>query len=233
MKAPTCLLIVTAFALGCGGPSGYKPTPIVEAPKVDASAITATSILPLKAGTSWTYAMQTQSRPAGLVNAVDGDLSFTIASVEPSPKGQKIVVELKTGDKLSDRQTWLLNDKGLYQLTAGLKDVAFTPMQPLVLFPVKEGDDFRWKGTGLCPDGVVGNMESASHVLGSQQVDTAKGKESGLAITTVTKYSHGKAIGLLQNTNWFKPNVGIVRLKQTLAVPKGAVETTLALKSTQ
>ena len=233
MKAPTCLLIVSAFVVGCGGPSGYKPTPVAESPKVDASAITQSSIMPVKTGMTWVYAMQTQSRPANLVNAVNGDLTFSIAAVDPSPKGQKITVELKTGDKLTDRQTWLLNESGLYQLTAGLKDVAFTPMQPLVLFPVKEGADFKWKGTGLCPDGIVGKMESASHVLGSQLVDTAKGKESGLAIITVTKYSHGKAVGLLQNTNWFKPNVGIVRLKQTLAVPKGAVETTLALKSSQ
>jgi len=231
MNPQTAVIPFLILLAGCGGPTAYKPTPIPEEPPVDAAALTPTSILKLIPGSKALFTMQTQSNPAGLVTPLTGDLAFTITDVQTVANGQKISVELKVGDKVSDLQTWLLNDKGLYQLTAGTKNVPFVPMQPLVLFPVKDGQDFRWKGKGLCPDGVVGDMQSTSHVLGSQSVDTAIGKQAGVAIITVTSYQHGKAKGLLQNTNWFKPNVGIIRLKQTLAVPRGSVETTLALKA--
>jgi len=97
--------------------------------------------------------------------------------------------------------------------------------------PIKDNMKFQWKGSGICPDGNPGEMKVMSEVRGSEPIDTAVGKDTALAVESNTSFKSTKLTALLGITTWYKPGVGIVRLKQALVARGGNVVTTLKLIS--
>jgi hypothetical protein len=223
--------LVGSAVTGCGGPSKYKPTVVPPPAPVSMEEFSATSMIPGKAGSSWTYDFESITQTRAGSNSEQGKMRFTIDAVKDNPKGQILQMSISKNGETMDRQNWQVSDRGLYQLTAGINSSPFTPIQPLLMLPIKDNMKFMWKGKGICPDGNPGTMRVDSEVRGVEMIDTATGKESALAVETNTQFKSTKMKALLAVTTWYKPNVGIVRLKQALQAPGGAVVTTLKLAS--
>lgn len=231
MFAPVAALAVVGAVTGCGGPTQYKPTVVPPPTPVTMEEFTAASIIPAKVGSAWTYDFETITETRVGSNSEQGKMRFSVDGVKDTPKGPILQMSISKNGETMDRQAWQTSDRGLYQLTAGKDNAPFTPIQPLLMLPIKNNMKFSWKGKGICPDGNPGTMRVDSEVRGVEIIDTATGKESALAVETNTQFKSTKLTALLAVTTWYKPNVGIVRLKQALQAPGGAVVTTLKLVS--
>lgn len=226
------LLLVSAAVLlaGCA-PAPYKPTPIPETPPVALGSIDPKTFFPTTAGKEWTYTMDESSNVAAEKSS---NVKLRIADSQDTPGGRAVRVEVSSAGAPIDAWNMVVNDHGVFQKTSGLKDIPYSPMQPLVLLPLKEGQTFDWKGTGICPTGEMGSITSKSQVLGSQAVDIASGRMSGIAVETDEQFTTPKAKGTMVETVWYRPTVGIIRLKQISKTLLGKrtiqAQTTLMLK---
>jgi len=175
------------------------------------------TLMPFTIGATWIYALETtrtiNGRDAG---GESGTIQFKVAKTVPKSGGTQAVIEVSREGQMTDRQIWLLNSKGLYQVAVGLNSALYTPMQPLVIFPVVENATFAFDGTGPTAVGKIGKMTGSGKILASQGLDTELGRMSGIPVESLSKFTTDNGQGQMENTTWFKPGVGIVRLKQTV-----------------
>ena len=228
---PVAALAIGSTVTGCGGPSKYKPTVVPPPAPITMEEFTASSLLPTKVGNAWTYDFESITQTRAGSNKEQGKMRFSIDGVKDTPKGPVLQMSISKNGETIDRQDWQTSDRGLYQLTAGRENVPFNPIQPLLMLPIKGNMKFSWKGKGICPDGNPGTIRVDSEVRGVETIDTSIGKDSALAVESNTQFQSTKMKALLAVTTWYKPNVGIVRLKQALQAPGGAIVTTLKLVS--
>lgn len=224
-------LVCVSALTGCGGPSTYKPTVVPPPAAITQEQFTESTLIPAKAGNSWNYEFETVTQTRGGNNKEQGKMRFTIDGVKDTPQGQVLQISVSKNGETVDRQDWQVSKRGLYQLTAGVANKPFSPIQPLLMLPIKSNMKFSWKGSGICPDGSPGTMRVDSEVRGVETIDTAVGKDSALAVESNTQFQSSKMKALMGITTWYKPNQGIVRLKQALVAPGGSIVTTLKLVS--
>ncbi|MDX2066108.1 MAG: hypothetical protein SFX74_10225 [Fimbriimonadaceae bacterium] len=217
-----------ALLSGCG-PKEYVPTPVDEPKKIDAAAATPKTVIPLTPGKSWTYRIETVAAGAASAPADKDLMVMQVTGVQDTPKGQLATLEFRRGDKVSDRQQWLVTDKGILQTSAGLSETPYQPGQPLFLFPITPGKEVAWKGTGITPIGKPGKMDYTVISRAPEPVDTGMGKRTGIPVDSVGTFTAGNLKGGYSVTTWFEPNVGIVRLKQGILLSNGSITTTMVL----
>ena len=228
--AGTTLAVLAASMLTACGPSGYKPKLAPEAPVVKLDDANPENLFPFKDGYEWEYNFTSTTRTANNTVPESGRLRIKVVRVEDTPKGKKAELQVEREGVVVDKQVWLSNDKGIYQLAAGEKtSVPYTPMQPFALFPLSANMKFDWKGKGATPLGMPGTIKTTNIVRGPEPVDTGVGRRTGIAIESRTEFTSAKIVGAFVVTTWYQPSVGIIRMKQVLAVPTGAVTTTLTL----
>lgn len=232
--------------VGCnGGSGGYTPKPVTSVPVVTPKEGLDQNYIPIAEGKQWTFVAETvknvvpdptnpklkprQSHPP------DEEVIYKISKVEKVAEGQQVTWEIRVGNQLSDRQVWLVNDSGIYQVVVGLTPKKFTSPQPIVLFPIADHKTFEWHGSGALPDGTLGSNIVKSHVDGMQEVDTEMGRVQGLAITSDLNFATTTGRGTGSSVIWLSPGLGIVRFKQIVGqvVNRTAVSVseTLRLKS--
>ena len=223
---------VLVAGCGSGGGGSYSPKPTK---KVDAAKFTPgqeAQMFPWKVGNQWTYVLE-GVRASGSNQATDAarEITYRLTTLTPSDGGETAVFEITQDGKVVDRQVWQRTAKGLFQVSISVANVAFTPMQPAVVFPIEPGAKFRWTGTGVVPPGDKGTATTNSTVIGPQEIDPERGRMSGIAIETQTQWSSGNLKGVTNSVAWWTPGYGIVRFKQTAMTNKVAVTQLLKLKS--
>lgn len=219
---------------GCGSGGGGSYTP-KQTKKVDPAVVAPgqeANLFPWKVGNQWTYTlegmrMSQQGQQADPVRTI----TYKLTAVAPVEGGEKATFEISQDGAVMDRQVWLRNAKGIFQVSVSPANVPFTPMQPALVFPVKEGAKFKWTGTGVVPGGDQGKSTTESTVVGPQEIDTESGRMSGIAIETQTQWSSGNLKGMTNSVAWWTPGYGIVRFKQTAMANNVAVTQLLKLKS--
>lgn len=217
--------------VGCGGPKEYKPKPVAKVETTTVDALTPENVLPLKEGNRWVYAVTTQTQAGDKSVPEEGELAIEVDRIVEKEGGKLATMRILRDGREVDRQNWLVNAKGLYQTTGIVngREIAFSPPQPLVLFPVKEGETFEWKGKGVCPDGFAGTVRAKNTVTGVMDVDTGLGRKSGVAVESSQDFTSSANKGGMAVTTWYAPNIGILRILQTTVVKRGTVQTTLRL----
>ena len=203
-----CAVLATA-GCGHGGGSAYQPKPV---PKVEAVAVKEgieQNLLPLDEGNQWTYTVSVTAIAGGRRLGGEKEQTFKVAKVEPQGDGKKATFELWLDGKLSDRQVWLVNSKGIFQVATGLDLKPFTSPQPVIFFPVTPGATFDWNGNTPQGASVV-----KSKVLGPQEVDTDSGRVSAIAVSSNSQITTSKGKGSSSSTIWLCPGTGIVRFVQ-------------------
>lgn len=219
----TILVSMAAVALvGCGSGSGtYKPTP-VKAPEIAQLKPGDENIIwPLVKGNTWTYEVSTSQSTGGPQTSTNETVVFEVDRIIPKSTGGYIA-NVKTTVQSTEAkmvQQWEWTPKGLFQRWMGKRDQSFKPAQPAVMFPIKVGDTFRWKGYGPTLISIRGLFNVNSKVLGMQLVDTSMGTMSALCVeqtgTFKTRDLKGLPLtGQINTTSYWTPGVGLVRFNQ-------------------
>jgi hypothetical protein len=213
---PTALASSLLFPIlmGCGArESGYVPVPTKVAP-ISTDVSNGLDLMPLRVGNRWVYSLRSEAyQGPRLLGSTQETVSYRVESVV----GGKARLALERDGRIIDRQVWRADAKGLYQLTAGLNDIPYVPEQPLAIVPIKTGEKFSWSGRGMMADGKTSVGKLTSEILAPQEADTAMGTLSAIPVETHTEWARGKST----NTSWFKPGVGLVRLRQETNSPNG------------
>lgn len=235
------LAAISVVLVGCNGgsSSGYQPKPPQKTTPATVAAGQEATLFPFVKGNQWVYTVEAAVRDQkGLDHNANSELTFTIVDVQPYPQGGQLAsLEITQEGKMVDKQTWLLNDKGLYQVTIGFDDAArnlklrtFTPPQPVIVFPVKPNTKFNWEGTG--PIGAGETTSKLEGTIGENlDVDTAMGKLNAIAIEQKQTWTLNGEDGKMTTNSWWVPKIGLVRLWQQVEGAGSAGITKIQLKS--
>jgi hypothetical protein len=222
------------FAAGCGSSGATSGTSKAAEPIAPATVKPGdeANLFPAVVGNQWTYNAQGTSATTGHSPVEENiEVKFKIAKVDQTADGKSVELEISSGEKVTNRQRWLFTKDGIFLTDTGIVLQPLTPMQPLIKFPVKDGDTYTWTGVG--PFGKVekAKMSSDTVVKGSRLVDTEMGQMSAILVQSNSKVDTGKVKGITEISMWLKPGTGIVRLEQGLGFPGARQLETLRLKS--
>ena len=225
--------VVGMALVGCrrGDSQGnYVPTPVSEPPKAAVEPGKEADLMPLQKGNQWTYAVDVQTQANGRNQGTEVELTWKVVSTQPAGDGVRAVIESQARGGKPQRETWMVNKKGIYQVTAG-GNTAFSTPQPVLIFPAEAGKTFVYQGTGVTPAGPVGKIYSKSTVLSQQQVDTENGTYWAVPVESKTNFAIKQTKGESVGTVWMAPKVGLVRFVQESTVGAARISYTLRLKS--
>ncbi|RYG27217.1 hypothetical protein EON82_00015 [bacterium] len=214
MKRSLIILLLPVL-VGCKSrPGTYTPTPPPKVEPVANRVTKAEEVLPLTIGNTWTYQLKAEEYQG---NKRLGEATQTVLYRVTTVNGNRALLELIQGDNVVDRQSWENRPDGLYQLTTSLKNVPYKPAQIAAPLPLEKGKRFNWVGSGMMPDSSMGAGKAVSEVMEPEPVDTAMGTLSAIPVTTVTTFKTGRC----DNTTWFRPGVGLIRLRQETTTNNG------------
>jgi hypothetical protein len=233
-KTPYIASLLLLAVAGCGGKKNssaeYVPVKPKEIPPASLAPGEEHKILPAKVGNRWRYNVKRATLITGNRVNVDEDFYLEIKSVEDTPNGKKLVLETVKKDVTTERQVWELRKDGLYEISMGI-DKTFTNNPPLlaVPFPLEKGKTFTYKGTGISIFGEGSNINLEGTIVGPDEVDTDAGRVSAFRVETVKNITKGENTAKEETTVWYAPNIGIVRLKQSVKSKNASSDTTIRL----
>lgn len=227
------LALAGALLVGCKKDSAPAPAPNVPEQVATKPATVEpgheAELIPLKTGNSWTYGLQTRVRINGQDQTTTPfDVVFKIINTEKTADGMKVYWTMSRLDKptgtmkVTDKQIWLQNAKGIYQLGVGYPDFKyFSSPQPIIEYPIKSGHSFKWEGEGILNDGSIGKTTITSTILDNQDVDLESGRVNTIPVESMQNFETAKRSGSGISTVFIQPKVGIVRFKQQESVAQG------------
>lgn len=227
-------LAAALLAAGCGSSQGkYQPQPLKPLPPAAVKPGEEANLFPLKVGNQWTYSVESVTRIGAQTGTGRTEMVFKVLAVTPGANGSvaKIEVKTTTPDAKPDIQSWAVNKSGIYQLAVGTPPIPFSPMQPVVMFPVETGRKFSWKGTGLTAGGKLGTSTVDSKVLPQQEVDGDGARYTAIGVDSRGTFSVGTAKGQMASLAFWTPNVGLVRYRHEVAFGNRVEVLTLKLKA--
>lgn len=228
--------LCVALALFCIAGCGDKQANTVpkQAPKVIATEVPAgqeMTLFPMVVGNQWIYNVESALQtPQGSKSATQ-EATFRISEVKPFHDGKTCTLEVIAAGKVTEKSSWSIDSKGIYQNTAGTPPVPYNPPQPVMTFPPKKGSKFTWSGVGKRNVGANGPIKANSTILGPQEVDTDMGRMSAIAVETRATWSDKNVEYQMASTVWWAPGVGIVRYLQVVGSKDGTSSVLLRLKS--
>ena len=215
---------VLALMGGCNQnqATGYVPDIVEVVNAADVAAKKDESILPMARGNQWVYDVEISAMVAGSQQQKRAqELTFRCTNVYSQGDKVHATLEAVTGGLVNERQQWtLVKDKGLFQNSVGDPPNPFVPPQAAIRFPIKEGMEYRWEGTGFIPQGTIGKSKVATKVEKLQEVDTGAGRMQAYPITSIINWATGVAV----QTSWWAPGYGIVRYRQEVRAIESIME---------
>lgn len=231
-RAAAVAALAAAIAAGCGSKEpGYKPKPVAQIPKASVAPGEEATLFPLAVGNQWVFTAKSRFAAGGQAQDTDGELTLRVASVANVANGKQAVIEIIQDGKVNERQIWVQDAKGVFQVRAGRNNVQFSPRIPVIEFPIQEGRTTQWRGTGPVPAGNPGPHAADIKILGVQEVDTDMGRMSAYAVESQSKWTRNNVQGSSVGTTWFAPKIGMVRFRLDLSFGQLRGTQSLALKS--
>lgn len=233
MRVSPYVVAIFAFAVaaGCGSkdePSNPQSGATKQLEPVKIPAGQEATIMPLAVGNQWVYHLANVSG----AGRVDDEITFRVTSITPKGNGSIANVEVTNKTGMHEPQTWVLDDKGFFVTEATSDRHVFNPPQPMVVFPLADGQSFKWTGTGPRPARNPGPSTLEGKLIGSQEVDTAMGTMAGYCVETTTTWTEDGKQGGMVAASWYAPKVGLVRLNRRVVTAQGgASEQTMRLRS--
>lgn len=216
--------------VGCGAKNEAPVVQQEEKPVVVASVTPGqeTTLLPLAKGNEWVYDDEIViTDHQGKSTRREARVTQRVVSISDIPGGKRAIINVFSKDVVVDRQTIDVTAKGMFQIDGGARaKIPYSPLQPMLLFPLKGNEKFTWKGTGPMGHATVENV-----VQGPQEVDTAQGRMSGIAVESKIKFQTDGTQGEALNRAWFAPKVGMIRVVTDVKVNGTLTQETLQLKS--
>ncbi|MCW5942565.1 MAG: hypothetical protein KIS66_10060 [Fimbriimonadaceae bacterium] len=237
----TWTLLAGALLVGCGSGGGgnYKPRPEAKVAPATVAPGDEASLFPFKVGNKWVFEVEGETLTTQAKAMTRSSVTFQVTGIVDGPNGKdatiKVTTEAQNGEKRSTNQKWRVNDKGIFQLLAGVNEIPFNPPQPILPFPAEKGKRVQYKGTGAVATKAAGTLSGYTEVLGPQEVDTGGGRLSAIACQMAGDWSgpddKGKTVkGKFGYMVWFAPKIGPVRIRTELATEGASAYQTLRLK---
>lgn len=182
---------VTALAMtaGCNkGGSSYKPKAEAAVVKANVGADLYKTLMPVKLGNEWTYDGTVTTQMNGARENRDVEIRFVISKVDPFEDGQKFTLDVYVSGEPTEKQTWVLTSKGLFSSSVTSSDTgkevvsAYSPMQPILTLPLKEGAKTTWDGVGFRPGSGFGKSKLDTRYTGLQVVDSKAGSFEAIVV---------------------------------------------------
>lgn len=209
---------------GCGGDKATAK--VSSAPAAPAKPMQSAMVppgqeatyFPFAVGNQWTFeSTLTKVVGAQQIAPVRETLTYSITKVSPAPNGgQYAQFDIFSGSKLVDKQIWMLNKKGLYQIAVGIKLNRFSTPQTLCTFPVKLGNKVNWIGTVTDDQGQRRSIKVTSTLAGEELTDTATTTYNALTIESKGTMTGSNMKTQLAHRLWLVPKVGIARFRQEM-----------------
>lgn len=205
---PSPLFLAIPILAGCRNPApGYVPVAPPKAEPLRGTVATPTEIMPLDVGNQWTYALQTESTRGGKkLSGSEGTVTYRVTQRD----GDRALLLLEQDGKLLEQQDWESSGRGLFMASGTRGRVAYSPPQPIAELPLDAGRSFVWRGHGPLPSGGVGEGSLKGVVRSPENVDTAMGSLQAYPVAIHTDFAKGSS----DNVSWFRPGVGLVRVRQ-------------------
>ena len=201
---------------------GYTPVPEAKVPVVSTKVASPEVLMPLDLGNRWSYALQASTtRGATPVSNLEATVDYLVKE----SSGNRALLVLEQEGEVLERQDWLADARGLYQVSAGKDRVPYSTPQPLALLPLDAGRTFEWKGRGMMGNGEVSQGRANGTVRAAETVDTNLGPMSAIPVFTHTTFAKGNC----DNTSWYRPGVGLVRVRQTTTNATDGTQTVVIL----
>lgn len=234
MKPFLVILVFAPFIIGCGKPD-QKLVPKSVAQTVTISEQNQRSLFPFAEGNSWIYLLEiVRQSPNQPRQSTNEEIEYKVTKVvKESDDMVRATISVIQNGKVMDVQGWSCDKNGIFQNSMKPQPVAYSPKQPVILFPAKTIGEFNWEGSGLTPIGKPGTMKYKYKNDGIQQnVDTEQGSMSALFMQTEGSFKTSDGIdGKLIVNSWFTPGVGLIRFRQVVQVKTVTSSITLRLKS--
>jgi hypothetical protein len=202
------------------------PTPKIEPAKVDPGQ--EATLFPWQVGNQWTY---TYTHEPAAANQRPLEITWRVADLKKVANGTQATIATIRNNTVLLQELWLINDQGIYEVTASDTKHAFSTPQTVISFPVQTGKKFDWEGDGVSSLGGQGHTKSTSTILAPQEVDTDNGTYSAIPVESESDVTQGKLTGRVEGTVWFAPKVGIVKIVQARSVGKKEDSFVLKLKT--
>ena len=237
MKFSVLFTVLGLALVGCGnsGNSGAKPVAkSSEVVEVKVTPQNQLSLFPLVEGNSWTYVMEVSAESVNQPKqSLKTELQYKVTKLtKDSADSARATLAVMQDGKQQDEQEWGYDKNGIYQISAKASKIEFSPKQPVIRFPVKDQDTFKWNGTGQTPVGKLGTMRFAYKEDGMQTVDTEMGQMSAFFVQSGGTFIVNKGIqGQVVMNSWYTPGIGLVRFRQVIYVKGANSSITLRLKS--
>jgi len=215
----TTLLTLTAGAVllalaGCSSKSAYVPKPVAKIPEASVKAGEEASLWPMQVGNQWIYEAETSAQTAQGSGSQKAEVTFKVSKSETSNGVTNAVIDIINDGQTVDQTGWRIDSKGIYQTSSNKLKSAYNPPQPLVTFPITTGKEFSHKGVGPVPMGGIGQQSTEGKVLGPEEIDTAAGRMSAIAVQTTTTFTKDGKSAASVTTLWLVPGKGLVRYRQ-------------------
>lgn len=224
-------------ASGCGESKDTPAQTTTKKPepkKMNLTADNQQTLYPLTEGSSWVYSMELERQMTGK-QAERGQslLEYRVAkSVKEGATATRATVEVYRNDVMEDTQEWYKDNSGVYQVSVGKDKKAYTPPQFIVKFPIKDQEEYTWKGNGTTPVGKRGELNYIFKCEGMMNADTDMGAMHSVFVSSSGSFKAGDGQeGIIATNSWFAQDIGLIRYRQLVKIKGGQSTITLKLKS--
>jgi len=199
---------------GCGSKSGYVPKPAAAIPEATVVAGKESDLWPMAQGNQWIYEAETAAQTTQGSGSQKADITFKVSKSSTSNGVTNAVIDIVNDGQIVDQTGWRIDSTGIYQTASNKLKGVYSPPQTLVKFPIKAGEEFTHKGTGPVPMGGIGQQTTVGKCLGPQNIDTASGRLSAIAIESTTTFTKDGKTAETRTMIWLAPGKGLVRYRQ-------------------
>jgi hypothetical protein len=166
------------------------------------------SYWPFKKGSTWTLTTHVAERTIDqvvTVTDVTAGNGYTTATLDYKVNGQSV-----QGEK------YQVSAAGIARAASGAGAASpLSPPMPVVKYPMKAGNAWKWKGT-LTQEGNVFTCNGDLSVSGPETIKTPGGTFQAMKVHLVlTMSAQGKQF-TIPNDYWFAPNVGLIKQSANL-----------------
>jgi hypothetical protein len=216
---------------GCGNSSNYTPQPEKKVKALSITTGNEKSLMPIAKGNQWNFVAESEFRSKTNADAKSNKVSFKVTDVQKDQDSSTATIEVSIDGEVKEKQLWLINDSGIYQVSTGKSGTKFSTPKLLVPFPVKNSSTFNWNGKGPAINSTSTEIKLNGKIIGSEEVNIKDDKVAALATETTEHWGQDKDKGASVTLAWWVPNVGIARLRQVTATQNAVLSQVMRLES--
>jgi hypothetical protein len=190
------------------------------------------NLFPLKPGIAWTYEAKLEGLVAG--QRLDQNLRMEARLTSVRKQGNRTtgVISTVIDEKPGGDDHYIVTEREVLRARTGPGGQgSLTPPMPILHFPVRVGDAWKWRGRMKLPRGVDADADAKIRVVERKELTTPAGTFPAYRVEMqVRAEAQGMKLEFPAQI-WYAPHYGMVQLETTIGVPGGQNLTVKAVLS--